>query len=160
MEPGSTAAPSAVVPIFGTPFAVLQLPEALVLNSAAAQILAARAGAEAGALAGARTPLCYLSRDDLLEWADEPIKQVSGAMLRAVWSVVATVNELTSAQLQSLSLQARGWCTIVGPNACVPARNYPLTSWCAIYCVEAPERSPDRQDSGALRLYETRLGTM
>jgi hypothetical protein len=42
----------------------------------------------------------------------------------------------------------------------VPAINYPLAAWCAIYCVAAPEPSAKRQDSGILRLYESRLGTM
>lgn len=160
MEPDSAAVRSAVVPIFGTPFAALQIPEASELNSAAAQILAARAGVDAGTLARASKPLCYISRDDLLEWKDEPIKQIAGAVLRGVWSVVAAVNELTSAQLQSLSLQARGWFTILGRDGCVPVRSYPLTSWCAIYCIEVPDRSADRQDSGVLRLYESRFGTM
>ena len=49
---------------------------------------------------------------------------------------------------------------MVRTNGSVPAAMYPLTAWCAIYCVAAPPPSTTRADSGVLRLYESRLGTM
>jgi hypothetical protein len=49
---------------------------------------------------------------------------------------------------------------VISMNGCVPAATYPLTAWCGIYCIAAPEPSATRADSGLLRLYETRLGTM
>ena len=75
-------------------------------------------------------------------------------------SVVETLNAFDPGQLRSFNLEARGWFTIVEQNGSLPAANYPLTAWCAMYCVAAPEPSGSRQDSGALRLYESRLGTM
>jgi hypothetical protein len=48
----------------------------------------------------------------------------------------------------------------VAPDGRVPAAIYPLTAWCGIYCVAAPPPSAMRSDSGVLRLYESRLGTM
>jgi hypothetical protein len=148
-----------VVPIFGTPFGVLQLPEAEQLNPVVAGLLTARAAADRGAPVLASNPLCYRSRDDLLEWTDEPLRRVTSEALRSVWSVVTAVNDFTDAQLRSLTMQARAWFTIVYTDGCVPASSYPLTSWCAVYCVEAPGPSADRRDSGVLRLYESRLGT-
>jgi hypothetical protein len=147
----------AVVPIFATPFGVVRLAEAQRLNTAVAALLAARAATDD---AQKPPPLCYRSRDDLLDWLDEPLRQVTGEMLRGVWSVVAAVNDFTAEQLQSFALQARAWCTIVRRDGCLPATSYPLTSWCAIYCVEAPEPSAERRNSGLLSLYESRLGTM
>jgi hypothetical protein len=155
-----SATPSAVVPIFAMPFGVVALPEAEKLNPLVAELLAARAQADGAGLAQASQPLCYVSGDDLLDWGDEPVRKVSAEVLRAVRSVVAAVNDFTDLQWQSLTLQARGWFTIVRQNGCLAARNYPLTSWCAIYCVAAPQPAPERRDSGVLRLYESRLGTM
>src|SRR5579864_9398746 len=147
-----------LVPIFATPLGVVQLPEASSLNPDVATLLSARAAADGN---GSHQLLpCYCSRDDLLDLTEAPIRKVSSEMLRGVLSVVAAVNEFSDAQLQSFTTQARGWFTIVRPNGHVPARNYPLTSWCGIYCVEAPQPSADRKDSGVLRLYESRLGTM
>jgi hypothetical protein len=155
-----SASPLSVVPIFATPFGVVQLPEAEKLNAVVTRLFAARAAADSSGTAQTSTPLCYRSRDDLLDWTDEPLRRVTDEILRGMWSFVAAVNDFTNAQLQSLTMQARGWFTIVRPDGCLPATSYPLTSWCAIYCVDAPEPSPDRRDSGVLRLYEGRLGTM
>jgi hypothetical protein len=152
------ATPPTVVPILATPFGVVSLPEAEALNPALAAMFTARSGADGAALQS--NPLCYRSRDDLLEWPDEPVRQLAAGIFRGVYSVVAAVNEFTDAQLRSLKLEARGWFTVVKPDGCVPARNYPLTAWCGIYCVAAPELSATRLDSGLLRLYESRLGTM
>jgi hypothetical protein len=78
----------------------------------------------------------------------------------AVYSVVGSLNEFTEAQLRSFKLEARAWFTVIRTNGSLPAASYPLTAWCAIYCVTAPPLSEDRADSGVVRLYESRLGTM
>ncbi len=151
------ATPPLVVPILATPFGVVPLPEAGALNPALTALFTARRAADSAPQAD---PLCYRSRDDLLEWPDEPVRTLAGAIFRGVYAVVENVNEFTAAQLHALRLEARGWFTIVKPDGCVPAAAYPLTAWCAIYCVAAPLPSPARADAGALRIYETRLGTM
>jgi hypothetical protein len=155
-----SATPSSVVPIFATPFGVLRLPAAEKLNPIVAGLLAARAAADHGGATQTSNPLCYRSSDDLMDSSDEPLRTVTAEVLRGVRAVVATVNDFSDAQLQSFALQACGWFTIVRQDGCVPAASYPLTSWCAIYCVEAPQPAPERRDSGVLRLYESRLGTM
>jgi hypothetical protein len=152
--------PFSVVPIFATPFGVLPLPAAETLNPVLAKLFEARAAADSGGAAHASKSLCYRSRDDLFDSTDEPVQLASGELLRGVLSVVAAVNDFTDVQLQALTMQARGWFTIVKPDGHVPATNYPLTAWCGIYCVAAPEHSAARRDSGMLRLYESRLGTM
>jgi hypothetical protein len=156
----ASANPLSVVPIFATPFGVVQLPEAQKLNEALAGLLAARAAAQSGSAASASGSLCYRSRDELLEWTDEPVQIVCAEILRGIWSVIASINSFTEEELKSLSMQARGWFTIVHPDGFLPVTSYPLTSWCGLYCVEAPQLSADRRDSGVLRLHETRLGTM
>jgi len=151
------ATPPLVVPILATPFGVVPLPEAAVLNPALTALFRAHRAADSSPQAD---PLCYRSRDDLLGWPEEPVRTLSAAIFRGVYAVVENVNEFTAAQLHALRLEARGWFTIVQPDGCVPAATYPLTAWCAIYCVAAPPPSPARVDAGALRIYETRLGTM
>jgi hypothetical protein len=151
------AAPPIVVPILAVPFGVVRLPDAEDQNPALAALFAARIRADSAAQL--QNPLCYRSSDDLLEWPEAPVRQVAAAVFRGVYSVVNSVNDFTEAQLRSLEPQARGWFTVVKPDGCVPAASYPLTAWCGIYCVAAPELSALRRDSGVLRLYESRPGT-
>jgi len=147
-----------VVPILAVPFGVVPLAEAEALNPALGALFAARMRADDARRQ--RSPLCYHSSDDLLEWPDDAVRQLTRSIFQGVNSVVGAVNEFGPAQLSSFTMQARGWFTVVLPDGRVPATNYPLTAWCGIYCVAAPESSAIRADSGLLRLYETRLGTM
>jgi hypothetical protein len=146
-----------VVPVFATPFAVMELPAASQANQVVAPLLVKHAAATPAA---ASDPLCYRSRDDLLDWTDTAVRQMCSEILRGVWSTVAAVNTFTPEQLSSLSMQARGSFTIVQPNGSVPATHHSLTAWCGIYCLEAPPPSAERADSGLVRLYESRLATM
>jgi len=148
-----------VVPIFATPFGVVTLPQAETLNSQLAELFAARAAREdrtAGDTPGRRV---FVSRDDLLEWAEEPVRQALREILAGVTSVAASISELSGEELATLHIQARAWFTVVRPNGCVPARSYPNTSWLAVYCVTAPEPSEERADSGVLRMHESRMDT-
>jgi len=156
--PPGVAAPS-VVPILATPFGVVPVPEAGALNARLLEIFNARAARAPGASTAADS-LCYQSRDDLFEWPEPEIATALRALLGGVYSVVASVNDFPAGQLESFTAQARAWFTIVRPDGAVPSRILPLCSWCAVYCVAAPEHSSARRDSGALRLYESRLGTM
>jgi hypothetical protein len=152
------ATPPTVVPILATPFGVVPLPGAEALNPALVALFTARMRADATAQQA--SPLCYRSRDDLLEWPEEPVRKLAADIYRGVYTVVNAVNEFPEEVLRSFALQARGWFTVVNPDGGVAAVNYPLTAWCAVYCVAAPALSEIRQDSGVLRLYESRFGTM
>ena len=152
------APPPLVVPILAIPFGVVSLPNAEALNPALATLFAVRMRED---VADQRSsPYCYHSRDDLLEWPDDPVRRLTAEVLRGLNSVVHALNDFTEAQLESFAVQARGWFTVVAPDGRVPASSYPLTAWCGIYCVAAPEPSATRADSGVLRLFEPRLGTM
>ena len=76
-------------------------------------------------------------------------------MRGGVYSVVQAVNDFTDAQLRAFRLEARAWFSIVKQHGRVPATQYPMTAWCAIYCVAAPPPSATRADSGMLRFYES-----
>jgi hypothetical protein len=150
--------PPLVVPILAIPFGVVPLPDAEALNPALGALFAARMRAEDPGRQ--RSSLCYRSRDDLFDWPEEPVRRLTPAIIRGVNTVVTAVNDFSRTQIDSFTVQARGWFTIVAQNGRVAAANYPLTAWCGIYCVAAPETSATRADSGLLRLYESRLGTM
>jgi hypothetical protein len=147
-----------VVPILAVPLGIVPLPDAEAQNPALAALFASRMRAESSGKQ--RNPLCYHSRDDLLDWPEEPVRPLAAAVFRGLTSVVSVVNDFTPAQLDSFALQARAWFTVIAENGHVPAILYPLTAWCGIYCVAAPKPSATRADSGLLRLYESRLGTM
>ena len=121
-----SAAPISIVPIFATPLGVVPLAAAEKLNPAVADLFAARAASQPAQSAGSN-PLCHRSADDLLEWPDEPVRTLGTEILRGVSMVMAAVNSFTPEQLQSLTLQARAWFTIVHPDGCVPASTHPMT---------------------------------
>jgi len=146
-----------VVPIFATPFGVLTLPQAQAINSALAELFAARAARDERREAGTPGRCVFVSRDDLLEWPEDAVRQTMREVLAGVTSVATMISELGAEELAALDIQARAWFTIVRPDGCVPATSYPNTSWLAVYCVTAPQPSQQRVDSGVLRMHESRL---
>jgi hypothetical protein len=146
-----------ILPIFSVPFGIVPLAEAGRVNSALRALFMQRAAADGRPQ---QNPLRYQSSDRLFEWPEEAVRTLREAILGGVIAVISGVNDLTQAQLDSFKLEARGWFTVIKPDGSVPATLYPLTAWCAVYCVSAPPPSPTRADSGMLRLYESRLGTM
>lgn len=150
------AAPPTVLPLFATPFGVVTVPEGETLNPQLVELFMQRTPKEGE---HSSHPVSR-SHDDLFEWPELPARALATEILRGVCSVVETLNAFEPGQLLSFSLEARGWFTIIEQHGSLPATSYPLTAWCAMYCVAAPETSTTRQDSGVLRLYESRLGTM
>ena len=153
-----SASPPTVVPILAMPFGIVTVPEADALNSTITDLFTAHALADDSR--PRQNPLCYHSHDDLLEWPVDAVRQLSGDLLRGVCSVVGEINDFTEEKFRALDLQARAWFTLMKTNGRVPATSYPLTAWCAIYCVAAPQAPTTRLDSGVLRLYESRPCSM
>jgi len=149
-----------IVPIFATPFGVVTLPDAAALNPALAALFTARTTPQWRAARGEPGALMFRSRDDLLEWPEEPVRRLTQSILAGVRAVAGSISELTEQEFGALQVEARAWFTLVRPDGCVPSTSYPNTSWLAVYCVTAPEASKARVDSGALRLHESRLLTM
>jgi hypothetical protein len=148
-----------VVPIFATPFGVVTLPEANALNAELQTLFVARASDRWRDSQRPRSAHAFASRDDLTEWTEPSVRKLIDEMLRGVSSVAASISDLDSAVFAA-RVQARAWFTIVGTDGCVPSTSYPNTSWIGIYCVAAPPPAAARLDSGALRMHESRLGTM
>jgi len=157
-EPTQPAA--ALLPIFATPFAEVALALDARLNESLAALLAARATEERRERDPRSDPLCYLSREDLFEWPDEPVATLRGELLAGLCSAVQATTLHSEAEFDQLGIQARARFAIIRPDGCLPAVSLALASWCAVYCVAAPPAPAGRADSGALRLYETRLGGM
>jgi hypothetical protein len=148
-----------LVPIFATPFAVISLAETGDLNPALASLFCLRAAESDRDPAVPRDPLCFRSREDLLEWQDEPVARLRRELLAGLCSGVMEANLYTDSEFDALRIQVRARFIIVRPNGCIPAASVPLASWCAIYCVAAPPLAAARADSACLRLY-VRQGTM
>lgn len=148
-----------VVPIFATPFGLATVPDAAELNSVVTTLFAERATAERADPAS-RPPTMFCSRDDLLQWTDEPVRRLAAGIIGASLAVVRSINEITDEQFAAFKLQARAWYSIVRPDGNVPSGSYANAAWCAVYCVGAPEPSPSRYDSGLLRLHESFHATM
>jgi len=149
------AASLTVMPILATPLGVATIPDAEPLNRELSALFAQRMAADAAA----GNPLRYVSRDDLFEWPDAPVRRLAQNLIGALYSLVGSASDLGKAQLRALRLEARAWFTVIRANGALPAANFPMTAWCAIYCVAAPTAAETRADSGTLRLYESRLST-
>jgi len=155
----TSTAPS-IVPIFATPFAVVPSGAPAELNAALASLFLGRATEEFRDPVAARDPLCFRSREDLLEWQSEPVARLGRELLGGVCAVVMAVNRYTDAEFDALGVQARARFMVVRPNGCMPAASAPMASWCAVYCVATPPPSPTRADSAVLRLYAIREPAM
>jgi Putative 2OG-Fe(II) oxygenase len=146
-----------VMPILATPLGVATIPDAAEFNGALCELFTQRAAL--GRELGPGDPLSIRGSDDLMEWPEAPVRRLASAIAGAIYQFVGSVSEITESQLRACKLEARAWFTLIRSNGRVPATNYPLTTWCAIYCVAAPPPVDGRADSGIVRLYESRLGT-
>lgn len=154
-------APAAtLMPIFATPFAEVALPVGRALNESLAALLAARATEQHRDPDRRPDPLCYVSRENLFEWPDEPVGALRSELLAGLCPAVLASTLHTEADFDQLGVQARARFAIIRPDGALAAQSLALASWCTIYCVAAPAPAASRADSGALRLYETRLGGM
>lgn len=155
------ASPIAVAPMFAAPFATLMHPDAARLNADLLPILLARATEARRDPAAPRSPELYESVPDVYQGAEPAIAALRGFMLGGVLGLVAQLSAGPPAfDPARVRLQARAWLTIVQPEGAVPARSHPMASWCAMYCVQAPELVPERRDGGALRFYDPRLANV
>jgi hypothetical protein len=155
------SAPAAsLLPIFATPFAAVPLAVTAESNRALAQRLTALATAERRDPDAPSDPLLFRSREELFEWPDAAIANLRAEMLGGLCAAVQAANLCTEAEFAALAIQARARLLIVHPNGCVPVSSAALASWRAVYCVAAPAPPAGRLDSGTLRLYETRFGSM
>lgn len=148
-----------LLPLFATPFASVKLDVTDALNVELTTLFQSRVDTVHRAVGAPVNPLCFSSRDDVLDWPDAPVQTLKRHILGAIATVVAAITPYTDEQLGELSVQARGWFSLISPDGGVSARSYPQYSWCAIYCVAAPERDAGRADNGMLRLYESRLSS-
>jgi hypothetical protein len=146
-----------VMPILATPLGVATIPDAAEFNGALCELFTRRAALGRGL--GPGDPLRIRGSDDLMEWPETPVRRLASAIAGAIYQFVGSVSEITESQLRACKLEARAWFTLIRSNGRVPAINYPLTTWCAIYCVATPPSVDGRADSGIVRLYESRLGT-
>jgi hypothetical protein len=151
-----SASPPVVLPLFSTPLGIVTVPQAESLNPQLIDLFMQRTPKER---AHSNHPV-YRGGDDLFDWPEQTARALSIEIFRGVCAFVETLNTFKPGQLRSFNLEARGWFTIIQQNGSLPAASYPLTAWCAMYCVAAPDPPGSRQDSGVLRLYESRLGSM
>lgn len=148
------------MPIFATPFAVVETGGSAGLHEQLLALFSSRATADYRDPRSPGDPHCFVSREDLFEWEVEAVGHLQRQMLAGVCSVVMATTTYTQAEFEALKMQARARFAIVRPNGCLPAATAPMTSWYALYCVAGPPPVPERVDSAALRLYGVRHGTM
>jgi hypothetical protein len=149
-----------VTAMFAVPLVTLPLPGSRELNPALLSLFNGRATAAHHDPHLRVDPLCFRSREDLFEWPGEAPAALRRDLLGCVCQAVMAANTFTDAEFDAFSVQGRARFVIVRRDGALPATSVPLASWCALYCVAAPAPNPARPDSGALRLYESRMANM
>jgi hypothetical protein len=149
-----------VTPIFATPFVVVPLAEPGALNEDLAALLPTGATEARRDPGLPRDPLCFRSREDLFEWQHPAVAYLREEIMGALCAAVRAANLGTEAEFNALRLQVRARFNLVRPDGYIAADSTPLASWALVYCVAAPAAVPERRDSGALRLYALRQGSM
>jgi len=150
----------AILPIFATPLAVVSLEGMLGRNAELTALFRTRTSEDYRDPAAPADPRCFRSREDLFEWPVESAVHLRRQMLGGICAAVRAVNTYPDAEFDALAVQALARFVIVRPDGCVPAATAPMASWYAVYCVAAPPAAPARADSGTVRLYGVRNGTM
>lgn len=148
-----------IVPLFATPFGVMTVADGAALNPLVAALFSERATAQR-ADPGNRQAFAYRSRDDLLDWPDEPVRRLTAGIAGAAAAVIRSINDFSDPQFAAFRPQARAWFSIVHRDGCLPSISYQNAAWCAIYCLAAPQPTQQRFDSGVLRLHESHRPTM
>jgi len=151
---------TSLMPIFAAPFGVVPITAAAELNPDLAVLFAARAMTHYREPAAPPDPLCFRSREDLLEWPEPAVSQLGRAIMAGVSEVVIAANQYSAAERETLGVQARVRFVIVRPDGHLSGATAPMASWCAVYCVAAPAPTPARMDSAVLRLYAVRHPSM
>lgn len=154
----NSPAPVSFQPIFATPFASFALTVPADFNSELQEMIAARVSPAHRDPSVPFDALSFRSREDVFEWPDPRVRAICASMLGAVATVVKGVNVYTEKEFADLRVQGRAHFAVVLPDGGLPVTEFAMCSWCAIYCVTAPQPVPDRPHSGMLRLYEPRLG--
>jgi hypothetical protein len=152
------AGQSGTIPLFATPFAVVNTGADRDFNQRLANLCESQRSVPGRAGASARDPLHFRSPDDFLDSANATAGELKHIILGHASAIVAGLSSIGAAEFAKLQIQARGWCSIVQQNGHVPAQHFPGASWLAMYCVQAG--ISDKSSAGVLRLYERRLGSM
>lgn len=149
-----------VTAMFAVPLVTVPLPGGPALNPALLSLFNARASAGPHDPNLRVDPLCFRAPEDLFEWPGEVPGELRRGLLGCVCQAVMAANTFTDAEFDAFSVQARARFVIIRRDGALPASSAPMASWCALYCVAAPPPNPARPDSGALRLYESRMSNM
>jgi hypothetical protein len=148
-----------VAPLFATPFGVAELANSAARNATLLPLLTARASS---GLEESRFPhrLTFASRCELTSCSDPIVRELLQDLVSGLITVVRSIVDCDDKRFNDLTAETRGWFSIIGPDEYVPPDNHKNAAWCVIYCVAAPERALERDNSGVLRLHEQGRGSM
>src|SRR5689334_8211800 len=109
-EPGPMTAPghSAIVPLFATPFAVVNTGADAELNRRVVTLCESQRSATSPVKDATHDPLHFRGRNDLLESTDDAAHELRRLILSQASSVVAGLSDLGAASFGDLQVQARG----------------------------------------------------
>ena len=100
----------------------------------------------------------FESRFDLHTWPDAPVQQLFGFIHNALAATVHQLGGFTPQQWQELVFDYHSWFHVTRHGGHQGVHNHPMASWSGIFCVDAGDSPAGREDSGAVRFLDTRVG--
>lgn len=100
----------------------------------------------------------FESRFNLFTWPESCVQQLRAFMLDSIARTVLQTSGVTPAELARLKLHNHTWFHVTRYGGSFVSHNHPLASWSAVYCVRPGEAVPAQPRSGALRLFDPRVG--
>ena len=98
----------------------------------------------------------FESRFDFLSWPSPPVERLRDVFIQYVAQMVALANDYSPDDLRRLQLSYDAWFHVTRRGGYVQPHNHPNASWSAVYCVQAGDKDPEHEDSGALVLHNPR----
>jgi uncharacterized protein (TIGR02466 family) len=98
----------------------------------------------------------FESRFDLFDWPDEPIQELAEFVHEALSGVIASINAYTPAQMEGFNIFYESWFHITRQGGYQSIHYHPNATWSGIYCVDAGDPVPGRDESAQVKFYDPR----
>jgi len=100
----------------------------------------------------------YESDFALFNRPDPDVAALSQFCMSCLSVLVKNINGYSNAEMGNISFFAHSWYHLTRKGGYTAQHNHPMASWSGVYCVDPGDFVAGKQNNGALRFLESRLG--
>ncbi|WKE64452.1 TIGR02466 family protein [Gallaecimonas kandeliae] len=100
----------------------------------------------------------FESELDLFGWEQPAIKTLRNICMKALATLIKTLNGYDDATMAKLVIQNEAWFHITESGGYISAHTHPMSSWSGVYFVDDGQPDEGRKDNGVLRFLDTKPG--